>query len=45
MSTSDEPAAPHGEGGLVRLRLDVSYDGTDFSGWARQPGRRTVHRR
>jgi tRNA pseudouridine38-40 synthase len=22
--------------------LDVSYDGTDFSGWARQPGRRTV---
>ncbi|WP_312868628.1 tRNA pseudouridine(38-40) synthase TruA [Amycolatopsis pithecellobii] len=30
------------EGGLVRLRLDLSYDGTDFSGWARQPGRRTV---
>ncbi|GAA3758856.1 tRNA pseudouridine38-40 synthase [Spinactinospora alkalitolerans] len=28
--------------GLVRLRLDVSYDGTDFSGWAEQPGRRTV---
>lgn len=27
---------------LVRVRLDVSYDGTDFSGWARQPGRRTV---
>ena len=26
----------------VRLRLDVSYDGTDFSGWAAQPGRRTV---
>jgi tRNA pseudouridine38-40 synthase len=24
------------------LRLDVSYDGTEFSGWARQPGRRTV---
>ncbi|MGW4489621.1 tRNA pseudouridine(38-40) synthase TruA [Amycolatopsis sp. NPDC004368] len=22
--------------------MDVSYDGTDFSGWARQPGRRTV---
>ena len=26
----------------VRVRLDVSYDGTDFSGWAAQPGRRTV---
>ena len=38
-----EPAAPDpGDGGLVRLRLDLGYDGTDFSGWARQPGRRTV---
>ncbi|MFD9944004.1 tRNA pseudouridine(38-40) synthase TruA [Nonomuraea sp. NPDC059023] len=27
---------------MVRLRLDLGYDGTDFSGWARQPGRRTV---
>ena len=26
----------------IRLRLDVSYDGTDFSGWAAQPDRRTV---
>lgn len=26
----------------TRLRLDVAYDGTDFSGWAAQPGRRTV---
>ena len=26
---------------VVRLRLDISYDGTDFSGWAGQPGRRT----
>jgi tRNA pseudouridine38-40 synthase len=26
----------------IRLRLDVSYDGADFSGWAVQPGRRTV---
>ncbi|MET1072205.1 MAG: tRNA pseudouridine(38-40) synthase TruA [Umezawaea sp.] len=24
------------------MRLDLAYDGTDFSGWARQPGRRTV---
>ncbi|WP_066582362.1 tRNA pseudouridine(38-40) synthase TruA [Cellulomonas timonensis] len=27
---------------LVRLRLDLAYDGTDFAGWARQPGLRTV---
>ncbi|MEV4468615.1 tRNA pseudouridine(38-40) synthase TruA [Nonomuraea salmonea] len=27
---------------MVRLRLDLAYDGTDFSGWARQPGLRTV---
>ncbi|WP_018347794.1 tRNA pseudouridine(38-40) synthase TruA [Longispora albida] len=29
-------------GELVRLRLAVAYDGTDFSGWAAQPERRTV---
>ncbi|MCH6162094.1 tRNA pseudouridine(38-40) synthase TruA [Streptomyces marispadix] len=28
--------------GKVRVRLDLSYDGRDFSGWARQRGRRTV---
>lgn len=27
---------------VVRLRLDVAYDGADFSGWAAQPGRRSV---
>jgi tRNA pseudouridine38-40 synthase len=27
---------------IVRLRIDVAYDGTDFAGWARQPGQRTV---
>jgi tRNA pseudouridine38-40 synthase len=26
----------------VRLRIDLSYDGADFHGWARQPGLRTV---
>ncbi|MGQ4433070.1 MULTISPECIES: tRNA pseudouridine(38-40) synthase TruA [unclassified Streptomyces] len=31
------------EAGFVRVRLDLSYDGTLFSGWARQAGgRRTV---
>ncbi|PKV87304.1 tRNA pseudouridine(38-40) synthase TruA [Streptomyces sp. TLI_146] len=31
------------EPGRVRVRLDLSYDGKDFSGWAKQPsGRRTV---
>lgn len=39
------PAAPHRGGGLassLRIRLDFGYDGTLFSGWAMQPGKRTV---
>lgn len=33
------------EPGHVRIRLDLSYDGTEFSGWAKQAGgRRTVQR-
>ena len=27
---------------LVRLRMDLAYDGSGFHGWARQPGLRTV---
>jgi len=26
----------------VRLKIDLAYDGSGFSGWAAQPGRRTV---
>ena len=27
---------------MPRIRLDLAYDGTFFSGWAAQPGLRTV---
>jgi tRNA pseudouridine38-40 synthase len=37
-----EPATPAGDGGLSRIRLDLSYDGTEFCGWAVQPGLRSV---
>jgi tRNA pseudouridine38-40 synthase len=30
------------DGGHVRLRFDIAYDGTDFAGWAAQTGQRTV---
>src|SRR6516165_6152687 len=39
---STEPGGPVAGLAAVRVRLDVGYDGTAFSGWARQPGRRTV---
>ncbi|MFC6086664.1 tRNA pseudouridine(38-40) synthase TruA [Sphaerisporangium aureirubrum] len=29
-------------GDELRVRLDLAYEGTEFSGWARQPDRRTV---
>ena len=28
--------------GVVRMRIDLAYDGTGFHGWASQPGLRTV---
>ena len=30
------------ESGFRRVRIDLAYDGTNFSGWAIQPDRRTV---
>ena len=36
MDAEDNQAVP------TRLRLDVAYDGTGFSGWAAQPGLRTA---
>jgi len=33
------PLAAHSH---VRVRIDLAYDGADFSGWALQPGQRTV---
>jgi tRNA pseudouridine38-40 synthase len=39
---TNEPGPPSVDAGLVRVRLDLTYDGTDFAGWALQPGQRTV---
>ena len=39
IAVSTEPVEPPG----IRWRLDISYDGTNFSGWAAQVGRRTHH--
>ncbi len=38
MSTGEPGIQP----AALRLRLDLAYDGSGFSGWATQPGRRTV---
>lgn len=38
-----KPAAPAlGGGGFLRVRMDLSYDGGPFNGWALQPGLVTV---
>ena len=37
-----EPSHPAGDRGTTRVGITVGYDGSGFSGWARQPGRRTV---
>lgn len=30
------------EGGFLRLKIKLAYDGTNFSGWAKQPDHRTL---
>ena len=40
---ADEPTTERGDRlACVRVRLDLSYDGAAFAGWALQPGQRTV---
>jgi tRNA pseudouridine38-40 synthase len=39
---SPAEAAAVAQNAGVRVRIDLAYDGTDFSGWATQPGQRTV---
>ncbi len=31
-----------GDDAVIRLRLEIAYDGSEFCGWARQPGLRSV---
>lgn len=38
---SEQPAVID-HGGLLRIRMDLAYDGSGFHGWAVQPGVRTV---
>lgn len=41
-ATPAGPSDPGADAGLTRLRLGIAYDGTEFSGWSRQPTLRTV---
>lgn len=42
MTEQASAPGPGDRSDLRRVRLDLAYDGTDFRGWASQPGRRTV---
>jgi tRNA pseudouridine38-40 synthase len=37
-----EPAVPPRDSGLVRVRIDLGYDGGGYSGWGVQPGLPTI---
>ncbi|MCW2132063.1 tRNA pseudouridine synthase A [Arthrobacter sp. VKM Ac-2550] len=39
---SQKPAVPQPDSGLLRVRMNLAYDGGPFSGWAIQPGLLTV---
>src|SRR5439155_26369577 len=41
-SSGGEPSRPAAGPETTRVKIAVGYDGSGFSGWARQPGRRTV---
>lgn len=38
----NSPASASPASGTIRLRIDLAYDGTEFYGWAKQAGFRTV---
>lgn len=40
--TSQRVAVAHSGSGTLRIVVEFAYDGTEFAGWARQPGLRTV---
>lgn len=42
MNTTAQPPTDAVDPSATRIRLDIAYDGTNFTGWTRQPGMRTV---